>query len=165
MNRTSKSYSVSLALPVADALEQEATAAGLSLGLKIADIVEKFVENSRFLPADAKADLKRLRWLRDTAIEKMEMIRERDGFSADITLRTFDACKADPHWIEEYERYVRGDPLIAGNPRKTNANQTIGSRIKSKLRARDLIDGSGKAQRGRAPTGAIIQTYQLLEID
>ncbi|MBS0479242.1 MAG: hypothetical protein JSR79_08080 [Proteobacteria bacterium] len=65
-------------------------------------------------------------------------------------------------WLRDYETYIQGNPMMPGNPRKTNANQTIGSRIKSKLKAEDVKDDSGKILRGRAPIGTIIQTYQLL---
>ena len=166
MNRNSKTYSVSLAMVIADAIERTAANEGLSAGLKIAEIVESHFLNPKNheLPVDAKADLLLLRQLRDEAIGKMGEIEKRDGFTADITLKAFQACQNDPAWLKAYEKYLRGNALVPGNPRKTNANQTIGSRIKSKLRASDLTDGNGKAQRGRAPVGSIIQTYQLLRL-
>lgn len=166
MTRTTKTFSVSLPLPIAEALERSAISDGLSSGLKIAEIVEThfLASDNDELAADAKSDLLRLRRLRDEAIEKMLEIHNREGFSADVTLKTFQACQADSEWLASYEKYIRGNALVPGNPRKTNANQTIGSRIKSKLRADDLVDASGKAQRGRAPVGSIIQTYQLLKV-
>ena len=165
MMRTTKTFSVSLTLAVADAMERIAEKAGISVGLKIAEIVETHVINaSDALDADVRADLKLLRDLREEAVSKMEHIRISQGFSADITLKTFQACQNDRNWLRDYETYIRGDAVSAGNPRKTNANQTIGSRIKSRLRAEDLTDMTGKAQRGRAPIGSIIQTYQLLRL-
>jgi hypothetical protein len=166
MNRTSKTFSLSLQLPIAMALERTASREGLSPGLKIADIVELYFlsKDNEDLDSEAKADLLLLRQLRDEAIEKMLEIQESDGFSADITLKTFRACQNDGRWLQLYERYVRGNAIVPGNPRKTNANQTIGSRIKSKLAANDLVDDSGKVQRGRAPAGSIIQTFQLLQL-
>ncbi|WP_242154075.1 hypothetical protein [Sphingomonas sp. BAUL-RG-20F-R05-02] len=94
----------------------------------------------------------------------MIAIQDSQGFSSDITLKTFEACQNDQEWLHRYESYIRGHAVALGNPRKTNANQTIGSRIKSKLGATDLTDASGKIQRGRAPAGAVIQTYQLLSL-
>jgi len=166
MTRTTKAFSVSLNLETAEALERAAASSGLSAGLKIAEIVESYFldpENPE-MAEDVKADLRLLRHLRDEAIKKMTAIKNKQGFSADITLKTFTACQGDAEWLQRYETYVRRNALATGNPRKTNANQTIGSRIKSKLGADDLIDTSGKVQRGRAPVGHIIQTYQLLRL-
>lgn len=164
MNRTTKTFSVSLAMAIADALHRAAAKDGLSAGLKIAEIIEShFLDpQNDELPEEDRADLMLLRELRDDAIEKMLEIRNEQGFSRDITLKTFQACQSDGHWLDRYEKYIGGNALLPRNPRKTNANQTIGSRIKTKLGAEDLTDASGKIQRGRAPVGSIIQTYQLL---
>jgi hypothetical protein len=166
MNRTTKIYSVSLNLELAQAVERAASKDGLSAGLKIAEIVESHFlhPDNRELAEDTKADLLLLRWLRDKAIDKMIAIRDAQGFSSDITLKTFQACQNDQEWLHRYETYIRGHAVVPGNPRKTNANQTIGSRIKSKLGASDLSDASGKPLRGRAPGGTVIQTYQLLKL-
>lgn len=166
MNRTTKTYSVSLNLEIGQAVERVASKEGLSAGLKIAEIVESYFlhPDNRELAEDAKADLRLLRLLRDEAIDKMITIRDGQGFTSDITLKTFQACQDDQEWLHRYESYIRGHAVVPGNPRKTNANQTIGSRIKSKLGASDLCDASGKPQRGRAPGGTVIQTYQLLKL-
>lgn len=166
MNRTTKTFSVSLNLSIADAVDDVAKREGLSPGLTIADIVERHFLSPGIdgLADDAKQDLALLRQLRDEAIVKMLELQDREGFSADITLKTFKACQQDDGWLRNYEKYIRGNAVVPGNSRKTNANQTIGSRIKSKLGANDLLDENGKAQRGRAPAGSIIQTYQLLKL-
>lgn len=164
MDRTSKSFSTTLALGVAYGLESAARDANLTPGLMITDIVERYFlnEGSKYLEASAASDLKLLRDLRDQAISKMRSIETEDEIPADITLLTFQACQNDPEWLKVYEAYIQGPAAAHGNSRKTNANQTIGSRIKSALGAVDVTDASGKVQRGRAPVGSIIQTYQLL---
>jgi predicted DNA-binding protein len=166
MSRTTKTFSVSLSLVLADALERAARNNGLSPSLKITEIVEThFLDSGASdLAEEAKADLRLLRLLRDEAIDKLVAICEEEGFSEDITLKTFQVCQNDASWLSNYEKYIRGGALDSGNPRKTNANQTIGSRIKSKLGADDLTDSTGKIQRGRAPAGSVIQTYQLLRL-
>ena len=166
MIRTSKTFSVSLSLPLAEAVDRTASRDKMSAGLRIADIVEKYFLHfeASELPEKVKTELSLLRGLRDEAIGKLNEIMNCEGFSETITLKTFQACQKDADWLERYEQYIRGYAIAAGNPRKTNANQTIGSRIKSELGARDLVDASGKLLRGRAPAGSIIQTYQLLQL-
>lgn len=164
MNRTSKTFSVSLPIELADAVDRAANHNRLSSGLMIAEIIqEHFLRpDVSGLPDDAKEDLRLLQGLRNDAIDEMNKIREPNCFPEDITLKTFQACQNDLDWLKRYEKYIRGNALVPGNPRKTNANQTIGSRIKSNLGAEDVVDATGKVQRGRAPAGSIIQTYQLL---
>lgn len=159
--RTSQSLSLSLPIALVSILQHDATKAKRSVGEHIAAIVTDYLREAGLLPEEVQKDLDLLHHLRDQAIEKMESILAADGFSEDITLRVFQACKNDPAWLRSYEEYVQANPFQTGNPRKTNANQTIGNRIKSELGAHDLLDSNGKPARGRA-LGELIQTYQLL---
>ncbi|MBS0479212.1 MAG: hypothetical protein JSR79_07930, partial [Proteobacteria bacterium] len=105
MSKTAKAYSVSLNSAIASALERTAFDEGLSPGLMIAEIVEKYFvdSNHSHLAADAKAELLLLRKLRDQAINKMASLKNGDDCAADITLQTFQACQNDPMWLREYE--------------------------------------------------------------
>ena len=164
MSRTTKTYSVSFPFPVAEALARVSSDNGTSPGLYIAELVEKaLIENEHSgLSEEVRTELELLHWLRDEAMLKKDAIVERDGHIPDITLKTFQACYADANWRDRYEKYIGGDAVTTRNSRKTNANQTIGSRIKSSLGAEDVLNDAGKPERGKAPNGSIIQTYQIL---
>ena len=164
MSRTAKTFAYSLNPEFASALVEAATAKGVTASALTAEVVENFLLEGGFVEPAAAADLLLLRALRDDAIDKLHHLVSTEGFSADITRRTFQACQDDAAWLANYRTYVRDDPYRTGNPRKTNANQTIGSRIKSELQAVDVIDEFGKPARGRAPVGMIIQTYQMLQM-
>ena len=159
--RTTKTFSFSLPIPVADVLEADANARDRTPGQHITDIVLGYLKG--MLPEAMRRELALLHELRDDAIEKLHGIRATEGLSKDITLRVFQACRADREWMAKYEEYIQGNPYQTGNPRKTNANQTIGSRIKSVLGASDMVDETGKPLRSRA-LKEVIQTYQLLDV-
>ena len=160
--RTTKPYSFSIPLAAAEALDADAKRGGNSVGEHISSIVMNYLEAQNLLPEAIVEERALLRELRDEAIEKMWELDRQGKRDSAITLQTFQACAADPDWMQKYEIYIQGNAYKSGNPRKANANQTIGSRIKSELGAEDVLDDKGKPSRGRA-LGEIIQTYQLLK--
>lgn len=162
--RTTKSYTFSVPLAVADGLENDPKREGASHSEHITSIVMNYLEKAGLLPEPIMRERKLLRELRDEAIEKMWDIEREGGLDSAITLKTFHACALDDAWLAKYKEYIQDDQAYrTGNPRKTNANQTIGSRIKSVLGADDLLDENGRPLRARA-LKEIIQTYQLLKV-
>lgn len=163
MPRLTQSFSFSLTHAAAAALEHDAVDSKNPIGEHIGGIVIEYLVANNLLSSTEAEDLRLLRSLREDAIEKMDEIVRNKGFDADITLQTFVACAEDDEWLKRYEKYIGGNPYKPGNPKKANANQTIGSRIKFVLGADDVTDENGKPMRGIAKS-QIIQTYQLLKL-
>jgi hypothetical protein len=159
--RLTRTISFSVPEAVAASLSGVAKEAGLSPGALAAEIVTDWLEQQALLPEELMKDRQMKRDLTDQAIAYMWDEMAANGFSSDITLKTFEACMRDPDWMKAYAVYINDDALASGNPRKAEINRTIGRLIKAALGADNASDSASSDDRGY-PLNMIIRSFQYL---
>ena len=155
-------FSLSLPGSVYQALAQEAAQECRETQDFMRWLLIEHALQSGFVSEGEKEMLELYRNLSNRAADVARDLESREGFSPDITLRTFKACSQDPDWFAGYKRYVGGDAFASGNTRKASLNQNIGYRIKQAVGAELDLGPNGKKITVKV-NAEIIKSYSQLK--
>jgi hypothetical protein len=161
MTTAEESQAVKLSLrldsPIHAALQKEGQSKGREIGEHIQRILTEHAIHQKLLDEATGLEYEMMWSLVHRAVETARRIWRDNGFTPDITLKTFQKCMEDKLWAADYESYVKDNPYKHGNPRKSPINKEIGLRIRKGIGGRVKLSNGKPVKTPVA--GEIIQSY------